>query len=61
MSLLGIIIVLVVFGVLLYLINAFIPMESNIKRLMNIVVVIILIIWILYAIGAIGYLSNVRV
>lgn len=51
MSLLGIILVLIVIGVLLWLVNAYIPMEPNIKRILNIVVILILIIWLLKVTG----------
>lgn len=61
MSLLSILIVFIFFGVVIWLINEFIPMPPNIKRLMNIVAVIVLVIWLLYGFGVIGYLGNVRI
>lgn len=60
MSLLTIIIVLIVVGVGLYLINNYIPMDSKIKSLLNIVVVIVVIIWLLQAFGIIGSLSEFK-
>jgi hypothetical protein len=61
MSLLTIILVIVVVGVLLWAINRFIPMDSKIKSILNIVVVIALIFWLLQAFGILGSLSSVRV
>ena len=61
MPLLTIVIVLIVVGVLLYLINRYIPMDSKIKSILNIVVVIILIIWLLKAFGIWGGLNDVTV
>ena len=58
MSVLTIIIVLVVAGVIMYLINNYIPMDGKIKSLLNIVVVIILIIWLLKAFGILGSLVS---
>lgn len=39
--------IIIVFGVVMWLINAFIPMPSAIKSLLNIVVLIVLIIYVL--------------
>jgi hypothetical protein len=61
MSLLTVVLVIVVVGVLLWAVNSFIPMDSKIKSILNIVVVIALIIWLLQAFGILGSLSSVRV
>ena len=61
MPLLTIVIVLIVVGVLLYLVNLYIPMDSKIKTILNIVVVICVIVWLLKAFGIWGGLNNVRV
>ena len=50
-TLINVIIVLVVVGLILWLINRFIPMDSKIKSILNIVVVIAVIIWLLKAFG----------
>jgi hypothetical protein len=47
MSLFTIIAVIVIVGVVLYLINQFIPMEPRIKQILNIAVIIILVLWLL--------------
>jgi hypothetical protein len=58
MSIISIIVVLIIAGVLLWLINTFIPMAGPIKTLLNVVVLIILILWLLQAFGifSIGHL-----
>jgi hypothetical protein len=61
MSLLYIIAVLIVVGVLLWLVNNYIPMDSKIKSILNAVVVIVVVIWLLQAFGLLGDLANIRV
>ncbi len=61
MSLLGLVIVLVVVGVLLWLINSYIPMQATIKKILNVVVVIVVILWILSAFGIIDGLQTIRI
>lgn len=61
MPLLTILIVLIVAGVLLWLINNYIPMDRKIKNILNIVVVIILIIWLLKVFGVFDYLTSISV
>jgi hypothetical protein len=61
MSLLTILLVIIVAGVILYLINNYIPMDRKIKNILNIVVVIILIVWLLKVFGLFSYLTNIHV
>jgi len=61
MSILSIILVIVVVGVLLWALNSFVPMDSKVKSILNLVVVILLIVWLLRAFGLIGTLSSIRV
>lgn len=61
MPLINLIIVLVVVGVILWLINTYIPMDRKIKSILNVVVVIFVIIWLLSVFGVIGSLSGLRV
>ena len=61
MSLITIVLVLIVVGVLLWLINTYIPMDRKIKSILNAVVVIVVIIWLLQAFGILGSLGNVKV
>ncbi len=53
--------VIIVVGVLLWLVNGYIPMDSQIKRILNIVVVVALIIWILKVFGLLSFLRGIRV
>jgi hypothetical protein len=61
MSLIGLVITLAVVGVLLSLINNYVPMDGKIKRIINIVVVIVVVIWLLQAFGLLGSLQNIRI
>lgn len=61
MSLLTILVVLVVVGLLLYLVNNYIPMDAKIKQILNIVAVIGVILWLLKAIGAFTYLRGIHI
>lgn len=61
MSLVTIVITLAVIGVLLWLVNSFIPMQSQIKGILNGVVVIAVILWLLKVFGLFDYLTQFRV
>ena len=61
MPLMNVVITLIVVGVLLWLINTYIPMDGKIKRILNVVVVIAVVLWLLNAFGLTGHLSNMRV
>ncbi|MES2332656.1 MAG: Thivi_2564 family membrane protein [Bacteroidota bacterium] len=61
MPILTIFIVIIVVGVLLWLVNTYIPMDRKIKNILNAVVVIILVIWLLKVFGVLGSLGSVRV
>jgi hypothetical protein len=61
MSLITIVLVLIVVGVLLWLINTYIPMDRKIKNILNIVVVVVVVIWLLQAFGLMGSLNRIRV
>lgn len=54
MSIITIVIYLIVIGVLLWLINSFIPMARPIKTILNVVVVIAVVIWLLNVFGVMG-------
>ena len=59
--LINIIIVLIVVGVLLWLVNNYIPMDGKIKSILKAAVVICVVIWLLQAFGVIGSLNSVGV
>lgn len=61
MSIINLLIVLVVIGVVLWLINTYIPMQANIKKILNVVVVIVAILFVLSAFGIIGSGSQLRI
>ena len=56
-----VIIVLIVVGILLWLVNNYIPMDGKIKGILNAVVVILVILWLLQAFGILGSLNHVSV
>lgn len=61
MPLLNIIIALIVVGVLLWLVNTYIPMDRKIKNILNAVVVIILVVWLLQAFGLLDSLKRIKI
>ena len=61
MPLLQVVIVLIVVGVLLWLVNRFIPMQSTIKSILNAVVVIAVVLWLLNLFGLFQAFSNIHV
>ena len=61
MSLIGVVLTLVVVGVLLWLLNNYVPMDSKIKTIINVVVVIVVVIWLLQAFGILGSVYNLRI
>jgi hypothetical protein len=60
MSLVTIVISLIVVGVLLWLINTYIPMDGKIKRIINIVVVVVVVLWLLSVFGIMDHLRSIR-
>jgi len=61
MPLINIVVTLIVVGVLLALINRYIPMASSIKSILNVVVAVVVAVWMLQAFGLWGGLSSFRV
>jgi len=61
MPLITVVITIAVVGVLLWLLNRFIPMQGQIKGILNAVVVIALVIWLLKIFGLLSYLTQFRV
>ena len=56
-----ILITLIVAGVILWLVNSYIPMDGKIKKILNVVVTIVVILWLLSVFGVIGSMRDVRV
>ena len=61
MPLIQVLIALIVVGVLLWLVNTYIPMQSAIKSILNAVVVIVVVLWLLNVFGVLHSLANIRV
>jgi hypothetical protein len=61
MTLVGIVGVLVVVGLMMWLINTYIPMAAGIKSVLNIVVFLVVAVWLLQGFGIIGNIPGVRI
>jgi len=61
MPLVTLVIVLIVVGVLLWLVNTYIPMDGKIKSILNAVVVIGVVLWLLSVFGILDHISTIRV
>lgn len=61
MPLVQIIVILIVVGVLLWLVNTYIPMAGSIKSILNAVVVILVVLWLLNVFGLLENISRIRV
>ncbi len=60
MTLVNIVVILVVVGLVMWLINTYIPMAAAIKSLLNIIVFVVLLIWILQTFGLIGAIPGLK-
>jgi len=61
MPLVTLVVYLVIVGVLLWLINNYIPMDGKIRQIINAVVVVVVVVWLLRVFGVMGPLSSIRV
>ncbi|HXN63887.1 MAG TPA: Thivi_2564 family membrane protein [Candidatus Acidoferrales bacterium] len=61
MPLLQVLLVLIAVGVLLWLVNSYIPMARSIKSILNAVVVIVVVVWLLNIFGLLHSLSRIRI
>ena len=61
MPLLQIALSLIVVGVLLWLVNTYIPMARSIKSILNAVVVIVVVVWLLNIFGLLTSIPNLRI
>jgi len=61
MPLVNVLLTLIVVGVLLWLVNRYIPMQGTIKGILNAVVVIVLVLWLLNVFGLYHYVTQFRV
>jgi hypothetical protein len=61
MPLIQVLVALIVVGVLLWLVNNYIPMAGSIKSILNAVVVILVVLWLLNVFGVLHSLSSIHV
>jgi hypothetical protein len=61
MPLITVVITLIVVGVLLWLVNSYIPMDGKIKNILNVVVVICVVVWLLHVFGVIDHANTIEV
>lgn len=61
MPLVQVVLILIVVGVLLWLVNTYIPMAGSIKSILNAVVVIVVVLWLLNVFGLLDNLTKLRV
>lgn len=61
MNLMNIVVILVIAGLVMWLINTYIPMAAGIKSLLNLVVFVVLLIWVLQVFGVVGAIPGLRI
>ncbi len=61
MSLISLVVTLIIIGVLLWLVNTYIPMDGKIKKILNIVVFICVVLWLLSAFGILNFSGTIQV
>ena len=61
MSLISLAVTLIVIGVLLWLVNTYIPMDGKIKKILNVVVVVCVVVWLLFAFGILNHSGDIIV
>lgn len=61
MSLITLVVILIVVGVLLWLVESYIPMDAQIKRIIQAVVIIAVVLWLLSVFGILPDLNAIRV
>ncbi len=58
MTIIGLLVVLIIVGVVLWLVNTMIPMDPKIKTIINVVVVLLVCLWLLQVFGLIGSING---
>jgi hypothetical protein len=61
MTLVNLVVILVVIGLVMWLINAYIPMAAGIKSLLNILVFVVVLIWVLRIFGVVTDIPGVHI
>jgi heme A synthase len=60
-SLISLVILLIVVGVLLWAMNTYLPMDTNIKKIINILVIVVVVVWLLGMLGVLPDLNVIRI
>ena len=60
MPLINVVVTLIIVGVVLWLINTYIPMQGTVKKILNFVVVAVVILWLLYGFGIINHSGDIH-
>lgn len=61
MSLISLILILVAVGVVMWLINSYLPLDPRMQKILNAVVIIVVVLWLLQVFGVLDDVSAVRV
>lgn len=61
MSILTVFLVLICAGVILWIVNKYVPMDAKIKWILNVVVIVIVVVWLLKAFGVFAALKSARI
>ena len=61
MPLVTLVVYLIIVGMLLYLINNYIPMDYKIKQIINVLVLVVVVVWLLQVLGVMGPLNRIKV
>ena len=61
MNIISLMVALVVVGLLLWLVNNYIPMDCRIKQILNIVVIILVVLWLLNVFGVLSGIPSIRI
>ena len=61
MPLINVVVTLIVVGVLLWLVNSYLPMDGKIKSILNAVIVIAVILWLLNVFGVLGTMNVMHI
>ena len=61
MTLINLVLILVIVGLVMWLINTYIPMAAGIKSLLNVVVFVVVLVWVLQVFGVIGGIPGLRI
>jgi hypothetical protein len=57
----SLVITLIVIGILLWLVNNYLPMDGKIKQILNVIVVICVVVWLLSAFGVLSHAGDIHV